>query len=457
MKICPVRILPQRLGTTASLQNRGLEINGGRAASVEEVEDEEEGEVYEQEFPEEKQAGAAYRGCKTQFEQLREEQKANGWEPWNPFKDLDEWELARWMATSGLSQGKMTEFLKLKVIQDKVQPSFTNTQTFFELIDSLPSGPRWSCTPFVLTVDKVGLDGEQKTMTLEFWHRNILDCVRELLGNPQLGDQAFEPRRIFTSKSEAGVGVNREYSEMCTGDWWWETQLKLPIGATICPLIIASDSTQLTRFSGDQKAWAVYLGSGNSDADIRSKASSGATVLLGYIPVAKMEMFAKERRSEIIHQLFHDCMATVLQPLKDAGLDGVAVECYDGFVRMIHAILAAYIADYPEQCLVACVRENSCPICLVNPRQRGEYDKDNPPDPRNRDDTLRVIAAKSQGEHPPEFIEQNLHLTRPFWQNLPETDIFSSFTPDLLHEIHNGVFGDHIVAWSSAAMEGVGP
>ncbi|KAJ7051459.1 hypothetical protein C8F01DRAFT_999273 [Mycena amicta] len=435
-----------------------------RRASVEDVRDEDDPEKmlagdgddpFAQLFPEEYQAGATHGTCKSKFEQLRDSQRAK-LEPWEPFKSLDEWELARWMVTAGLSQSKIDEFLKLKVIRENVKPSFHNNYSFLQYIDSLPSGPKWSCRPFVLTGDEVGLDGQRKTMTVELWHRDILECVAELLGDARLANQAYEPQRIFESMDDGGRGVNREYSEMHTGDWWWETQLNLPVGGTLCPLVIASDKTQLTQFSGDQQAWPVYLTIGNIDTNTRRRPSSGATVLLGYIPVAKMEIFEKENRSDAIAQLFHDCLSAMLDPVRKAGMEGVAIECFDGFVRMIHAVLAAYIADYPEQCLIACIRENSCPICLVGPKQRGDYKSTPPPAPRNQADTLRTLSQQSKGQRPRAFVENNLRVLKPFWQDLPRSNIYSCFNPELLHEFHNGVFG-HIVSWSSAAMEGVGP
>ena len=59
-------------------------------------------------------------------------------------------------------------------------------------------------------------------------------------------------------------------------------------------------------------------------------------------------------------------MAHVLQPLKDAGDPhgpGLEMVRGDGAIWKVYPILAAYVADYPEQCLVTCTKYGTCPKC----------------------------------------------------------------------------------------------
>jgi len=84
--------------------------------------------------------------------------------PWSPFESEEEWEFARWIMTLGVSQKKIDSLLKLKMvsfesrrmeenitieqIREKTDPSFHNSQSLLQRIDSLPQGPSWTCLPF---------------------------------------------------------------------------------------------------------------------------------------------------------------------------------------------------------------------------------------------------------------------------------------------------------------------
>ena len=95
--------------------------------------------------------------------------------------------------------------------------------------------------------------------------------------------------------------------------------------------------------------------------------------LFGYIPVCKLECFTKKQHSEEAHHLFHKCMQQILKPLIAAGKEGIDMVCANGFIQKVFPILSVYIANYLEQCLVICCKENSCPMCLVKPEKQGEY------------------------------------------------------------------------------------
>jgi hypothetical protein len=234
-------------------------------------------------------------------------------------------------------------------------------------------------------------------------------------------------------------------------------QKKIPQGGTIASVSIFTDETHLTNFAGGKKAHPVYATINNIEKSFRRKISSGCHVLIGYLPVPKYQVFCKVSRKPACQQFFHDCMREIVRPLEKAGKDGVEMTCADGFVRSVFPILACYIADAPEQARVTCTKENQCPKCPVAANERG---KQLFPDHTGRIPLREVCRTRTvlgivnaTGVRTNTFKREGLRECRPFWADLPHTNIFMAITPDILHQLHNGVIGEHLIPWLQEIIE----
>ena len=149
-------------------------------------------------------------------------------------------------------------------------------------------------------------------------------------------------------------------------------------------------------------------------------------------------------------------MCSLLEPLVKAGTEGVLMDCADGRQRRVYPIIAAYIADHPEQCLITCTMQNRCPKCSVPRDERGNI---TPYPAREPKMVLNLLATAIEdlacGKEPSAtFNKSGLKAAKPFWNDLPHCNIFECITPDILHQLHKGVFKDHVVQWATNAADG---
>ncbi|KAJ7477849.1 hypothetical protein B0H11DRAFT_1726257, partial [Mycena galericulata] len=114
------------------------------------------------------------------------------------------------------------------------------------------------------------------------------------------------------------------YGSYSTAKWWWSTQIeKDNPGATIIPILLSSDKTQLTMF-GNKTAYPVYMTIGNIPKEIRHKPSRRAYVLLAYLPTSRLgHIKNKAARRRTLANLFHTCLSFITAPLRDAGVTGI--------------------------------------------------------------------------------------------------------------------------------------
>lgn len=156
-----------------------------------------------------------------------------------PFKSESDWRFAEW-AAKNLGQGQTNEMLELEFVSEFVRlfatsgidvpfpqikesdPSFHNARKLFQKIDSLPEGPGWIRD--IIEVDTgYNADGSPRKEEVQLWRRDPVECIAQLIGDPAFdGHIAYGPEKTFVDDE----GKTRCYSEMWTGNWWWETQVR---------------------------------------------------------------------------------------------------------------------------------------------------------------------------------------------------------------------------------------
>ncbi|KAH9173949.1 hypothetical protein EDB89DRAFT_2152812 [Lactarius sanguifluus] len=351
--------------------------------------------------------------------------EALGQSIWAPFQSQGDWELARWAKMRGPTSSAVADLLAIPQLVDRLELSYRNPRELNNIIDQLPGRPPFKCWELLISDE-----------TLHFYYRDIVQCLRALYGDPEFArDMVFTPERHYTRHDR----TCRVYSDMHTGDWWWAVQTSLEThrpGATVIPVILSSDKTQLTLFRGK----VAYPKSSR-------KPSRRAQILIGYIPTAKLTSLTnKAARRRALANLFHSCMQTILAPIASYGETGVAMMSGDGTWRRCHPIFAVFVGDYPEQVLVTCTYSGRCPKCTVPHDQLGESARS---PLRHYDQAIKTYSLADEDVHVFHAACREAGLKpvfHPFWESLPLVDIFVSITPDILHQLLQGVM-KHLIAW----------
>ena len=179
--------------------------------------------------------------------------------PYSPFISELDWHVARWIKLRGPGSNATTEFLKIPGVVDRLRLSYKTMQELNHIIDTkLPnSRPR-----FQRAAVKV------QDESFDVYYRDIIQCIQALYGHAEFAQHLiFAPERHYTDPDK----TSRLYHEMHTANWWWATQLELEKdkpGATIIPVIISSDKTQVTTWGG-KSVYPVYLTIGNLPKEIQ--------------------------------------------------------------------------------------------------------------------------------------------------------------------------------------------
>ncbi|KAJ1308086.1 hypothetical protein OPQ81_002149 [Rhizoctonia solani] len=126
-------------------------------------------------------------------------------------------------------------------------------------------------------------------------------------------------------------------------------------------------------------------------------------------------------------------------------INGIEMWCANGQLCCVFLIVAVFMADWPEQNLMACTSEGSCPICVALHCNQGQLTG---APLRQQGQTLEVLMAYFDNNNDPgKLKELNLKPVWPWWATIPYVNFATCIAPDLLHQLYQGVFKTHLMGW----------
>ncbi|KAI0363520.1 hypothetical protein BV20DRAFT_958127 [Pilatotrama ljubarskyi] len=194
---------------------------------------------------------------------------------------------------------------------------------------------------------------------------------------------ARSPERLYSESynSDAFIQLDEDIQEKARSDR--EPGDAPDLEYAVAPIALYSDSTHLTNF-GTASLWPIYFWISSLSKYVRARPTSFSAHHLAYIPAL----------SSLIHQAYkHEyddtptaailrfCKKELIQQIwlllldddfVQAYVHGFIVKCGDGITRRLFPCILTYSADYPEKCLIACIKflgRCPCPDCLVNKSQ----------------------------------------------------------------------------------------
>ncbi|KAF8834235.1 hypothetical protein BDN67DRAFT_870845, partial [Paxillus ammoniavirescens] len=146
----------------------------------------------------------------------------------------------------------------------------------------------------------------------------------------------------------------------------------------------------------------------------------------------------------------------VLAPLKTAAAVGIMMSDPVGDLRYCYTPLVLYIADMPEECLLAATDTKASPITMATLK---EFSDDYCHPPHTPEMTLAAICTAC-AYYPPTDYKNFLKaieplclngVVEPFWKDWALLDPSDFLKPEPLHHFHC-MFWDHDAKWCIAAV-----
>ena len=217
-----------------------------------------------------------------------------------------------------------------------------------------------------------------------------------------------------------------------------------------------SDQTHLSNFSGDKKAWPVFITLGILPSTQHNSPESMAVLLLALLPLppklSKCTSADKHQRRinvETLQLVFQ----LLFEPLQAVARKGVNIDRADSKVGRCFPVLSAWIADHMENVALHGVYSNSCPKCKVLPWELGKDAKYSARDYTQYEYCKRENELQSPGSDSYDADDADLTLDTlrinmgpAVFHGLYRDSAHDLHVPDLLHTIYLGLF-KHMMYW----------
>ncbi|KAG0693018.1 hypothetical protein DFH29DRAFT_992452 [Suillus ampliporus] len=371
---------------------------------------------------------------------------------WTPYRNRLEFETAEFLYSKvQMSAGNIDKLMNLwgrTLEKHDDAPPFTDHRNLYSTIDDTPVGDvLWKSFSMKYNANDDDSSGSAPWMgkTYTAWFRDPHTVIHNMLANPDFKDEMdYIPYREFNGD---GDNAKRQWHNMMSGNWAWDQAdeiAKDPCshGATFIPIILGSDKMTVSVATGQNDYYPLYASIGNVHNNVR-RAHRNAVAIVGFLAIPKMtKKYAEDPHfRKFKKQLFHSSLSKILSSLKPAMSVPEVVRFRDGHFRRVIYGLGPYIADYPEQSVLACVVYNWCAKCFAFPDDLDGLNGGL----RGRETTDTLCEEFDYGMLWEEWgIISDLV---PFTNDFPRADISELLSPDLLHQIIKGTFKDHLVTW----------
>ncbi|KAH9990721.1 hypothetical protein BJV77DRAFT_1060934 [Russula vinacea] len=351
--------------------------------------------------------------------------------PFFPYKDCEEFRLAHFLFKRNQMPG--TEIDKImqiwaNTLPDDCDPPFANHADLYATIDATTLGNApWQS----FSVTYMGTLPE---------HGEILPWMLTAYDN-QLRNPSFKNQFDYTPYQKFNDNGEHEWGDFMSANWAYQqadiiaTKDPQTHGALFVPVILGSDKTTVLVATGQNEFYPLYISNGNVHNNVHRAHGDGLL-----LRSQADQKYRDDDKFRMFHRrLFHSSLVTILLPLRPAMRIPEVTLCPDGYLRHVIYGLGPYIADYPEQALLACIVQGWCPKCTAP--------ADDLDAPAGRCSLLFTETLFERYSLKTLWNEFGAIGNFPFTAEFPRADIHELLCSDLLHQIIKGMFKDHLITW----------